>query len=156
PEVLLYSLVAWLALLGLLRRLVLDAFTVSGNDPLLVVGPLALGILAAVAIQRGANRNPTTLTKAIFVLAGLMVLGALNPRQGSLSAGVTSLLYTLVPLLAFWIGRGLCADRVFARVLWVITGFAVVTALYGLAQTFVGFPSWDKSWALQQTTYNAL
>jgi len=85
-----------------------------------------------------------------------MVLGALNPRQGSLSAGVTSLLYTLVPLLAFWIGRGLCTDAVLTRVLWVITGFAVVTALYGLAQTFVGFPSWDKNWALQQTTYAAL
>lgn len=146
PRPLLYGLIAWLAALGLIRRLLSVEFSSAGPaDPLLLIYPLALLVLLAAAADRGAFKNRTSLGTAVLVLIAIIVLGALNPLQGSLFAGVSSLVF-FVHMLAFWIGRGLCDDQTLRRTFFVFAAASIPAALYGMYQISVGFPSWDQHW----------
>jgi hypothetical protein len=87
----------------------------------------------------------------------LIAASALNPAQGNVRVGVAGLLFLLVPTAGFWIGRTLCTDAVFARVLKLVAALAVPVAVYGLLQTFLGFPRWDRIWILDvERVYQAL
>jgi hypothetical protein len=155
PRKLLLGLVVWLAALGLLRRLVTELGSSAQADPLLLVGPLAMAVLVVAAAEKGAFGRRSRLANAIAVLSVLTVAGAFNPAQGSLLAGVAGLLFVLVPMLGFWIGRALCDDRTLTRLLATIAGLGVLVALYGLAQSFRGFLPWDEAW-IQRSGYEAL
>lgn len=148
--------IAWLAFLGLFRRLVsaLGAGA-QGTDPLLLVAPLAAGLLAALAVQRGALRKPTPLTRAVLALAGLAVLGVLNPRQGGLQVGLGGLLFTLVPMLWFPVGRAFRDSSELVRVYRTVGWLSVAAAVYGIMQVLVGFPPYDQLW-IEEVGYNAL
>lgn len=146
PTKTLLALMIWLAALGFLRRVVSGYAPAGGNDPLLLVEPLILALLVAVAVGRGAFRQRSSLSNAVAVLTLLVLLGALNPLQGSVVAGVAGLLFILVPMLGFWVGRGLCDDETMRRLLKLVGGMALVAGLYGLGQTFIGLPSWDFNW----------
>jgi len=154
PRPVLYGMVVWLAALGLTRRLLSHGFAAPGAaDPLLLVEPLMLGILLVVASDRGAFRLRTPLGRAVTVLAWVFALGALNPLQGSLFAGLSSLIFFL-PIGAFWIGRML-DTRTFKIALVTYAVCAVPAALYGLYQISSGFPSWDQAW-IDSSGYSAL
>jgi len=154
PALLLPSTVLWLTALGTVRRLVTEAGSSSRLDPLLLVGPLALALLTVEAARRGAFGTRTPLGKAVFALSALVVIGAGNPRSGHFFTGVSSLLFVLVPLLGYWIGRAL-DDRGLWRVLRLVAGLGVAAAAYGLVQTLAGFPSWDETW-IGQVSLNSL
>lgn len=152
PRSLLLALPVWLAALGLTRRL-LSAINPHGEaDPLLLVGPLALVLLLGVSMTRLDVRTP--LAKAVLVLSLLVLVGAVNPLQGSLFAGLSALVF-FVPLAAFWVGRALCDDRTMRTVFLTFGVLAVPAALYGLYQTFAGFPVWDQRW-IEENGYVAL
>jgi hypothetical protein len=155
PRYLLYGLIVWVALLGLIRRLVSVPSQGSRLDPLLLVAPLALVVLVAIAARRGAFRHASALSKAVVVLSLLAVAGSINPLQGGLQTGVAGLLFVLVPLLAFWVGRGLCDDSTLTRLLKLVAVLAVGAGMYGLVQTFWHFPSWDAAW-IRNSGYMAL
>lgn len=155
PRALLYGVVVWLGALGLLRRVASEFSPAPQSDPLLLVEATAIAILLAVAAVRGAFSGLTRLGKAVLVLSLLMVLGALNPLGGSLSANFGSLFLILVPMLAFWVGRGLCDDRTLVTVFSLVAVIAVAAGIYGLEQTFSGFPSWDAAW-IGDAGYSAL
>ncbi len=155
PRRMLAALVLWLVALGLLRRLATQVTPIGSADPLLLVGPVAWSVLTFAAAQRGAFRDRTALSTAVLVLGALTFLGALNPLQGSVVAGISGLLFVFVPQLAFWVGRGLCDDRTLAFVLKLVAAVALPAALYGLFQTFSGFPSWDDAW-IRESGYVAL
>lgn len=149
PQTMFFLVVAWLAALGLLRRLVtLDAGGVS-KDPLLLVEPVAFVILVLICARAGAFRRTTVLSKWVLVLSGLAILGAFNPVQGSIGTGLAGLLFLLVPMLAFWVGRVLVDDLTLSRVLKLVAGLALASAVYGLWQTLHGFPAWDEKWIAQ-------
>ncbi|HSH62149.1 MAG TPA: hypothetical protein VK988_21375 [Acidimicrobiales bacterium] len=57
------------------------------------------------------------------------------------------MLLTVVPMLAFLVGRVLVDDRLLRACALLIGGLSLAAAAYGLFQTFVGFPSWDQAWA---------
>jgi hypothetical protein len=154
PAAVLYALVTWLAGLGLVRRVVSGASPAGSIDPLLLVAPATLGLLAVAAANHGAFRRHTRLSKAVLALSGLALAGALNPLQGSLLAGLAGLLFMLVPMLAFWVGRAL-PDRQMSRTLVLVALLALPAASYGLAQTFAGFPPWDAEW-IRTSGYMAL
>jgi hypothetical protein len=158
PRETLFALMIWLAALGFLRRIISGYAPATGNDPFLLVEPLILVVLLIAAAGRGAFRNRTTLSNAVGILTVLVLLGALNPLQGSLVAGLAGLLFILVPMLGFWIGRGLCDDQTMTKILKLVAGVALVAAGYGLAQTFLGLPSWDFNWVweAQARGYDAL
>lgn len=155
PRPLLYGLVMWLTALGLVRRLFSIEFASAGPaDPLLLIYPLALLVLLVAAADRGAFRDRTPLGTAVLALVAIVALGAVNPLQGSLFAGLSSLVF-FVHLLAFWVGRGLCDDRTLKRTLFVFAIAAIPAALYGMYQISVGFPVWDQHW-IDTLGYTAL
>lgn len=140
------SLIVWLTSFGMVRRLLLGEASALGEDPLLLVAPTIVAVLLALAVRRGALRNRGRLTTSVLLLCGLIGAGALNPLQGSLTAGLAGLLFILVPPLWFWIGRALVDDALFLWILRLIGVLAVVAALYGLFQVYQGFPPWDERW----------
>lgn len=149
------GLLVWLATFGTLRRLLLLAGAPGGSDPLLLVAPAVVALLTLVAFRRGAFRARTPLTTAVLVLSGLAVAGALNPLQGSIAIGLGGLLFLLVPMLWFWIGRGLVDDELLDGVLSVVGIIAIGAALYGLFQVYQGLPPWDDRW-VETRGYTAL
>jgi hypothetical protein len=157
PVVLLGGLVVWLTALGFLRRILNTIAPEPHSDPLLLVGPLAMIVLLVVAARHGAFRGRTRLASAVLALNVLAVLGALNPLQGGLATGFGGLLFVLVPTMAFWIGRQLLDDRALGVILKLFATLSIFAAIYGLAQMFSGFPSWDSAWlAAHQSDYGAL
>jgi hypothetical protein len=140
------SLVAWLAVLALVRRL-LDGSGIGGSsNPLLLVSPVAVAILVLAAGRRGAFRSRTSLTNHVLLLNVFVLLSAANPLQGGLSVGLAGLLFVLVPMLWFWLGRAVIDDRRLAQLFRVIALLSVPAALYGLFQVYRGFPWWDARW----------
>jgi hypothetical protein len=146
PRTALVLEVVWLIGLGLIRRLVDEAAPISHSDPMLLVSPLVLGLLTVAASQTRAFSRRSALANAVLVLQLLILVGAANPLQGSLAAGIAGLLFVFVPTLAFWIGRGTRDTADLRLVLTVLAMLGLATAGYGLLQTFGGFPSWDERW----------
>lgn len=158
PKATLYTLIVWLAALGLVRRIVTQTTAPSSADVLLLVGPVALTLLFLVAVQRDAFAFRSPLSVAVGAMTMIAVASAFNPLQGSLSAGIAGLLFIPLPLLAFWIGRSLVVDdSTLARVLLLMSTLAIAGAAYGLFQTFDQFPAWDVTWINEvKTQYTAL
>ncbi len=158
PRRAVYGLLTWLVLLGVLRRL-LTSFgysgSVLGGDPLLLVGPALLVLLFFVATTAGAFREQTPLSRSVLAFTAVLALSALNPLQGGLSTGLGGLQLVVLPMLAFWVGRSLLDDRGTAIVIYLLGSLAVLAAIYGLVQTYNGFPSWDQSW-IRESGYTAL
>jgi hypothetical protein len=157
PIRLLFVLPFWLTALGFLRRTLNVISPTPHADPLLLVGPLAIAVLFLAAAKNGAFRERSRLASAVLALNVLTLVGAFNPLQGSLAVGFAGLLFVLVPTLAFWIGRGLCDDRIIGTVLKLFAVLSIPVAVYGLAQTFAGFPFWDSAWiTAHKTDYGAI
>lgn len=156
PRLVLGLLIGWLAVLGLLRRLVTTVGSAGSlGDPLLLVAPAVWMLLAAVAVSRGALRARTALSTTVLVLTGLLTASVVNPLQGGLTVGLGGWLLVVPPMLAFWVGRSLVDDVTLRRVLALVAALALPAAAYGLYQTFAGFPPWDASW-IAEDGYTAL
>ena len=161
PSRLVYGLAIWLPALGLVRRLIdTTAPSASGRlgglgDPLLLVEPMVMVLLTAVALRTGAFRQRTRLANAVLVLTILCLVEVVNPLQGSPLVGLGGLPFLLIPLLAFWVGRALVDDILLRRVLVLVAALGVPAAIYGLFQQFARLPSWDQAW-VKSTAYGAL
>lgn len=146
-RVVLPALVTWLVMLGTVRRLTSG---ISGKeawgDPLLLVGAAVWVVLGLRAVQNGALRRRSSLTQVVLALASLLAFSALNPLQGGLTVGLSGALLVVVPMAAFLVGRSLVDDRQLHRLLGLVAWLGVAAAVYGLVQTFSGFPSWDQAW----------
>lgn len=154
PKAALPVLVGWLILLGATRRIVSGSTGTIGSDPLLLVGPAGLGLLT-VASWRAMPTGGTRLGRVVALLGALVIIAVVNPIQGGVLVGLAGLLFFLVPLLGFWIGRAV-EEVQFRLVLDVIAWMSLAGALYGLVQTFVGFPIWDERWVASNPGYLAL
>lgn len=149
-------LVAWLAALGLVRRLTSGVSPKEAwGDPLLFVGAMVWVVLALAAVHQGALRGRSRLTTAVVSLGALLGVSALNPQQGGLTVGLSGALLVVVPMLAFLVGRTLLTDEAFGSLLWLVAALGLVAAVYGLVQTFSGFPAWDQAW-IDNEGYTAL
>ena len=147
PRALLYSTLAWLVALGLVRRMLISVGDAGPTDPLLLVSPLAVAVLILAALRSGALASPSGMTKCVLAFNLLTVLSVLNPTQGGLLVGLAGLLFVLVPMAWFWVGRALVDDDTLSVVMRLIAGAALLSALYGLSQTLVGLTSFDRAWA---------
>jgi hypothetical protein len=152
----LIGLAVWLIALGLIRRLIPSGTggTVS-DDPLLLVGPATLGALFIISAGRGAFRQRTPLASSVLMLSALALVEAFNPLQGGLLIGFGGLLFVLLPMLAFWVGRVLVSRHLMRQLLRVLSILVALDAIYGLVQQFAGFPSWDLRW-IHSSGYSAL
>jgi len=139
------GLLIWLCLLGTVRR-ILDPGGTGTYDPLLLVAPAALAVILAAATRAGAFGNRTPVSSSILLLSVLVIISAVNPLQGGLAVGLGGLFFVLVPIAWFWVGRAILDDELFGSVLRVLLGLALLSAVYGLFQVYLGFPVWDSKW----------
>ena len=128
----------------------------KSTDPLLLVAPAVL-FLALVRIYIFERRPLAVdrLSKLILFLIVLDLVEVFNPRGGGLKAGGTALLFTVVPLLWFFVGREFATERSLRVLFTILVVSASFIAVYGLEQTWNGMPSWDRLW-LSETGYAAL
>jgi hypothetical protein len=146
----------WMVFLGFVRRFTPGGGNITfSGDPVIIVGPLAiLMLLLVVTSDRGVGRL-SRLGKVILAFDLLALVEAVNPGQHSFMVGLGGLLFVLVPTLAFWVGRRYGTTEVMWRIAWTVAILALGSAIYGLYQQFVGFPSWDLAW-IDQKGYTAL
>ncbi|MGH2906346.1 MAG: hypothetical protein ACRDKI_06195 [Solirubrobacterales bacterium] len=149
PAAGLLATVCFVAVVALLRRLLIPAAGWTVHDPLLIVAPVVVSILAAR--QFVAERNPAPadlLSKLVTAVFAIVVLESLNPRNGSLAVGAGGLLFMGLPMLWFFSGRQLLGDgRTLERLLGCVVGLGVAIAAYGFYQSIFGLPSWDHAWS---------
>jgi hypothetical protein len=156
PRTMIAVLPVWMVLLGVLRRLVAGGGNVTfSGDPLLIIGPLIIFLLFVLAVSRGALRERTRLANVVLFFSILAVLEAFNPKQGGVLTGLGGLLFVLVPMLAFWIGREMVDEVLALQLVRTIAVLSLLVAAYGLFQQFHGLPSWDARW-IQSDGYTAL
>lgn len=145
PRQLLFALVVWLVVVGGFRRVFSELSPGGAADPLLLVGPVAMLTLLLTAFERGAFAWHTRLSRLVAAFSIVVLLGAVNPLQGGLLAGISGLIF-FVPLAMFWVGRVYCDDATLTRLLVLIGVLSLPAAAYGLYQVFSGFPLWDQQW----------
>jgi hypothetical protein len=131
----------------LLRRLLIaDAGWVS-RDPLVLVGAaVALVFVARLFIVERRRVPMDALSVLISSVLVLAVAGAFNPDGGGLLVGLAGILFMGAPLLWYFVGHALLDHRLARRLIHLTIALSVVAALYGLAQSELGLPSWDRSW----------
>ncbi len=156
PTTILISMPVWMVMLGLVRRLTPGGSNIGiSGDPVLLIGPVVLILLFAIAANRGALRDRTRFANAVGALGILAFFEAFNPKQGSVLAGLAGLLFILVPLLAFWVGRHFLDAEHALLIVRSVAILSLFAAIYGLIQQFHGLPSWDVAWT-QSKGYSAL
>jgi hypothetical protein len=137
--------IAFLNLLGDVRRIVAASFGQPTLDLLLLVGPGIALILAIQLVSRVRLRDP--LSKAMLVLLVVMIGEIFNPQQGGLSVGISGILFYIAPVLWFWIGRELASPAVVERLLYnVLFPLALAAGVLGLCQNFIGFLPYEQAW----------
>jgi general stress protein CsbA len=140
--------IAYLFLLGDIRRVVNMFAGFPKLDPLLLVGPVVSLLLALPLLLR--LRLKDSLSKATLSLMVVMLLEIFNPRQGSVAVGFAGAMFYVVPLLWFWIGREYGTNLLLADVIYkVLIPLAVLAAALGAWQTYVGFLPWESAWITQ-------
>jgi hypothetical protein len=139
--------IGFLGALALIRRLLIADAGWESLDPLLLVGPLVATVLCVrIFLLDGRPIAPDILSKLVVAVLVLTVLQVFNPSGGSLLAGLVGFLFLGMPLLWFFVGRELVDDRLADTIMGVVVCLAVAIGLYGLSQTQIGFPSWDRTW----------
>ena len=155
PRTMLGMLPIWMVMLGLVRRLTPGGGNVTfSGDPVLIIGPVVIILLFLTAVGRGAFENRTRLSTVVGAFCALALVEALNPGERLLS-GLGSLLFILVPMLAFWIGRALLDEELALQIVKTVAALSLFAAIYGLFQQFHGLPSWDRAW-ISTKGYQAL
>jgi hypothetical protein len=155
PDAGVLSVVTFLALLGGLRRWLIPPLGWTPNDPLLLVSPILVTLYFSILVINGLVRSNTRLSRVLIWLLCLMALQVLNPLQGGISIGLAGALFYVVPVLWYYVGRQMGSPRLLRRVLWLAVGISLVSALYGLYQTAVGFSTGEMMW-VDLVHYHAL
>lgn len=137
----------FLVFLGDLRRLLIPVAEWSGRDPLLLVGPAFVLVATGHAWATGRLSFDTPAAKWMLGLMAIMLLQVVNPRQGGLLVGVAGLMFQLVPLLWFWLGRAYGTRPLLRTLLFrVMLGLSVLALLFGLYQSIVGYLPYQLDW----------
>jgi hypothetical protein len=151
PDAGIIATLIYLLFLGDIRRLVSLEAGRTSQDPLLLVGPIVVGVLFLRLVFERKIRPDTPLAKMILVLMIFMGLEIFNPLQGGLTVGVAGAMFYMVPLLWFWVGRSLPSEWAAGELVRVIFPIlAALAALLGLYQTYVGYLSFELQWVREQ------
>lgn len=132
---------------ALVRRLLIAQSGVPSNDPLILVGP-AVSIVLCFGLFV-VRRRPLITDGLSKLMLGFVALSGLelgNPAGGGLVVALGGLLFLTVPLLWFFLGRELGSPSLARTLLGAMVAVATVVAVYGLWQSQVGLPPWDRAW----------
>jgi hypothetical protein len=145
PVTAIYITLAYLMLMGDIRRM-RDMVLPHPQQDLLLLLPPVVALILGMPIVLGA-RLRDKLSKAMYWLLLVMVIEVFNPLQGGISVGFTGALFSIIPVLWFWIGRRYGTPEVAQTFLIkVFLPLAVVAAVLGLCQNFFGFLPWEQAW----------
>lgn len=137
----------YLVFMGDLRRLLIPSVGWSGEDPLLLIGPVFALVVFAYAWSSQSIRVDSPLAAWMLALIGVMILQMFNPRQGGLIVGVAGALFYIIPLLWYWIGRTYATPSFVNQLLfYVVAPLAALSAAFGLFQIFYGFLPYQMDW----------
>ena len=137
--------IAYLFLLGDVRRIFGSLLGFPKLDVLLLVGPAVSAALGIPLLIRLRLRDG--ISKAVFALMVMMTLEIVNPRQGSIVVGLSGAMFYLVPMFWFWIGRRYGTDSLLFSLLYrVLFPLSLLAAILGLCQTYIGFLPWESTW----------
>ena len=154
----LLSLIAYLLLLGDIRRISGILTGPVRLDPLLVVGPLLTLYIGVPLLLRVKVDN--ALSKMVLAFTVILALAILNPRQGPIIVGISGGLFFLIPMFWFWIARAYATKKMMWTLLYrVVLPLGLVAAMIGYYQTYIGFPPWQAEWVkntLAAGSYTAL
>jgi hypothetical protein len=146
----------FLAVIGDYRRYAGYLEGYLSNDPLLLVAPIAAGVLFLMAIVENRIRGSSALSLMTVGLMLMMVIQIFNPAQGSVAVGFSGALFYLVPMLWFWIGRAYGTLEFTSFLLRrVILPIGVAAALLGTYQSFRGLLPYQLAWT-QAVRFDAL
>jgi hypothetical protein len=147
PRAGLVATIGFLTALAMIRRLLIADAGWASLDPLLLVGPLVAGVLCVrIFLLERRPIAPDVLSKLVITVLVITVLQIFNPMSGSVLAGLVGFLFFGMPLLWFFVGRELVDESLADTIMGSVVALAVVVGLYGLSQTQIGFPSWDRAW----------
>jgi hypothetical protein len=147
PRAGLVATIAFLTALAMIRRLLIADAGWASLDPLLLVGPLVAAVLCLrLFLLEGRPIAPDILSKLVTAMLVMTALQIFNPAGGSVRAGLIGFLFFGMPLLWFFVGRELVDESLADTMMGFVVALAVVVGLYGLWQTQIGVPSWDRAW----------
>lgn len=147
---------AYLCLLGDLRRIMDVSFGHPVLDLLLLVGPCFAFIMAVPILLK--LRLTDSLSKAMTALMLIMIIEVINPQQGGLAVGLSGTVFYLAPVFWFWVAREYASPSVIRRLLYYgLFPLTIAAAILGLCQTFIGFLPYQQAWIeIVGKTYHAL
>jgi len=144
------ALIIYLPFMAFIRRYIYVYGRYVSMDPILILSDvITIWMFGYLIIFKGKEIyklfRENKLVRLTTILLFIFILQIFNPRQGSILVGVGGAKFYIIPLLWFYIG--LFLDRRFVKRLLVLIVFiGVVTALYGLKQTFFGFTPFENYW----------
>ncbi len=146
----------YLILLGDIRRIVAQIAAPWTFDPLLLIAPAITMVLVVPLLGSLRLREP--LSKAVLGLLVVMGLEVLNPKQGSLSIGLSGAFFYIIPVMWFWIGRSLGSAALVETIIFrVVLPLGIIAGIFGLCQSFIGFLPYQQAWiASVGRTYTSL
>ncbi len=140
----------YVGVLGDIRRWFQFQSSTAEFDLLLLVAPISALVIFARPLFRSQIRVDSKLSKWVMILLGIMTIQILNIAYVPIQVNIAGGLFYIIPLVWFWIGK--CyGDQEFTENLLfrAIFGVGVAACLFGLYQTFVDFPDYQKEWILQ-------
>ncbi len=160
PVLVLYSLLLYLPFMGFIRRWLIPHTGWSGFDPLVVLAPSIVLLIASfwlyrTYVMRESIIDDTTLFKLIRYLLLIEVLQIFNPLQGSLIVGLGGVIFYIAPLAWMLMGRYYVNAIWLKRIFFTISVMGVFSILYSLKQVHFGFFSFEEAW-IEISGYAAL
>ncbi len=150
----------FLPFMAFIRRALYSISPYVKLDPILLVGP-AIAVFIFVEIfmfhrdRLSKTLKDSLLSKcviALFVLFGLQIF---NPLQGSILIGLGGVMYYVVPLMWFYLGRLFIDRNTGVKLLKAVATIGFVVAIYGIYQTYFGFMAFEEYW-IKYGGYTAL
>lgn len=146
PKIAILIMIAFLIVLGDLRRIIGYYVGPSDYDPLLLVAPLFVIILLIIP-NKDFHFKQTKISKLVLALLIVMTLQIFNPIQGGIKIGFAGALFTIIPLCWFWIGNKYGDLELLRKLLFkVIIPLAIAAGFLGFLQIFYGFTVFEQNW----------
>lgn len=140
-------MLAYLTIMGGLRRDLIPITGYVSNDPITLIGTLVSIILIIRLSLQGRLPSDTDLIKKIRYLLVLMFIAIFNPLQGNIQVGLGGVIFYMTPLLWFmWSNVSVSRDDLL-KAINIFIALSILTAFKGIYQQFVGFSDAEIFWA---------
>ncbi|WEK54931.1 MAG: hypothetical protein P0Y55_02275 [Candidatus Cohnella colombiensis] len=160
PQISLYMLLFFLPMLGFIRRTLIPVAGWNSLDPLVLVSPAIAFLLVfhwfyLTYIRRTAAVTYTPLFRMIVWMLIVDCIQIFNPAQGSLFTGFAGVLFYIVPMCYYFVGREYLDAKRMKFILATVYSIGLLVALYGYKQYYFGYYSFEEMW-VEISGYTAL